>query len=74
MKDFTVVWHYIANYGVCAVRADSAESAIESVLETYGNTEFREKANLFAFEGDPAAVHTSAKYPEKVVNWRWRAA
>lgn len=68
MLKFTVVWHYIANYGVVQLEAPSAERAIESVRLGFSE-DFRLKANLFAFVGEPVAVHTSDKYPEKIARW-----
>lgn len=68
MKKYTVFWQYIANSGVIVLSADSPESAIARVVESY-NSEFRQKANLFAFEGEPIAERISEVYPEKISRW-----
>lgn len=55
---YTVIWHYIANYSsAIPVFAQSPSHAAEQVYDFYkSNPEFREKATLFVFEGDPVFV------------------
>lgn len=51
--EWTVVWHYVANYAIHGgVRALSAEAAISHVTRFFG-PEFRAKAKVYAFRGDP---------------------
>lgn len=53
-KEWIVIWHYIANYGVLRVLATTAADAAEYLYsEIYPGPEFKEKACVLVFEGPP---------------------
>lgn len=54
MRDFWVLWTYIANYsGLIRVSATSEEDAAEFMRRRYGD-EFKQKATIYVFDKKPA--------------------
>lgn len=60
MRKYTVIWFYVANYGKVTVEAVSAGAAIDSVIAGYSK-DFKERARIYAFEGEPDAVYEGLK-------------
>lgn len=54
---YTVVWTYVANYGVTTVHARNAEDAAKMVTTNYSD-DFHKKATVYVFEGRPAYTVT----------------
>jgi hypothetical protein len=59
LKDYTVVWFYIANFSERPwhVRARDPEHARDMVFKVYDNPQMREKGKVLVFEGKPALMH-----------------
>ena len=55
-RTWTVCWEYCANCGVLMAHAETAEDACEYAFQVYSGKEFREKATIRVFKGEPAYV------------------
>ena len=53
MKTYTIIWHYVANYGVLQVQADDADTALSAFLQTY-HPDMRRKGRILVFASTPA--------------------
>jgi hypothetical protein len=67
MREYTVIWHYIANYGTIQLQAQDPVDAMEKAVGHFSD-DFKQKANVFVFNGVAAIAQISAdpKYAEKV--------
>ena len=49
MKDYLVIWTYVANFGTMVISAESAEKAAERVYAGFSN-DFRKRGTMYIAE------------------------
>ena len=55
MKDFWILWTYVANYGKMKIPARDAKHAAEQLCACFSK-DFKEKGSIFVFDKEPSLV------------------
>ncbi len=63
MKNYWILWTYIANYGRIRLPARDAKHAADQLYACF-SPDFKEKGTIFVFDTEPALVlHREAEIP-----------